>query len=429
MVTSANTDWVSRAQAIAGSSLGANRLPAEIDFVVERGAGARVWDTNGKEYIDFVLGSGPLVLGHAHPAVVAAVQAQLPLGSTYYALNKHAIALAEEIIAASPCAERVRFVSTGAESTAYAMRLARAATGRSRILKFEGGYHGSHDAAMMSSSPSDPPPWPEAAPDSAGIPEGVRKDILIAPYNDDEYTEVIARDHADDLAAIIVEPLQRTIPPTPGFLAALRDIADDLGAMLIFDEVVTGFRLAYGGAQEFYGVTPDIATFGKILAGGFPLAVIAGRGDILDLADPAKKGQADYVPISGTLSGNPISAVAGLATLAELRQPGAYERLAEVGQVLRRGLADASARHGVPLQVVGEGPLAAVHFTDKAVISYRDVLGADLKLMARVNTGLIKRGILVNLGSKFYISLVHTDRDLEACIEAFDDAVGEASQS
>lgn len=426
MVTDTNAEWLKRAEVIAGATLAGFRLPAEVEFVVDRAVGSHIWDVDGKEYTDFVLGSGPMILGHAHPAVVTAVQETLPLGSTYYALNRFAIELAEEITDAVACAERIKFMSTGAEATMYAMRLARAFTGRSKILKFEGGYHGSHDAAMMSVAPAAAGSGSEPVPDSAGIPEGVRGDILIAPYNDDELTEVVARTHQDDLAAIIVEPQQRTIPPKPDFLRALRQIADDVGALLIFDEVVTGFRLAYGGAQAFYGVTPDLATYGKIIGGGFPMSAIAGQADILDLSDTRRKGDPSYVHISGTLSGNPIAAVAGLATLAQLREPGVYERLAGVGERLRSGLAAAATKHKVPVQVIGEGPLVATHFTDQPIVSYRDVLTGDRNLMTRVNTGLVKRGMLVQLASKFYLSLAHTDEDIDNCVRAFDEALFEA---
>jgi glutamate-1-semialdehyde 2,1-aminomutase len=417
-----------RAKILAGSSLAGYRLPREVDFVVDAAAGCRVWDVDGNTYLDFLLGSGPLILGHAHPAVVDAVTAQLPRGSTYYALNRPAIELAEAIVAASPCAERLRFVSTGSEATAAAIRLARAFTGRSTVLKFEGGYHGSHDTALTSFAPTAPAPWPRPVPDSAGIPQGVLGDVLIAPYNDAAATAAIASAAAGDLAAIIVEPQQRGIPPIPGFLAELRRIADAHDALLIFDEVVTGFRVAYGGAQEFYGVVPDLAAYGKIIGGGFPLAAVAGRAAILDLADPAERGADRYVHLSGTLNGNPVAAVAGLATLHALAQPGVYDRLHAAGARLRAGLHAAAARRGVPLTVIGEGPLAAVHFTDRPIHDYRDVLSADKKLLARVNASLLSAGVLAQLSTKLYISAVHSDADIDACITAFDDALAQAAR-
>jgi glutamate-1-semialdehyde 2,1-aminomutase len=262
-------------------------------------------------------------------------------------------------------------------------------------------------------------------PDSAGIPQGVLGDVLIAPYNDAAATAAIAS-AAGDLAAIIVEPQQRCIPPVPGFLGELRRIADAHGALLIFDEVVTGFRVAYGGAQEFYGVVPDLAAYGKIIGGGFPLAAVAGSAAILDLADPAERGADRYVHLSGTLNGNPVAAVAGLATLHALAQPGVYDRLHAAGERLRAGLRAAAGRRGVPLMVIGEGPLAAVHFTDRPIRDYRDVLSADKKLLARVNALLLSAGVLAQLSTKLYISAVHSDADIDACIAAFDDAVAQA---
>jgi glutamate-1-semialdehyde 2,1-aminomutase len=250
--------------------------------------------------------------------------------------------------------------------------------------------------------------------------------MLIAPYNDPAATAEIAAMAADNLAAIIIEPQQRGIPLVPGFLAELRRIADAHNAVLIFDEVVTGFRIAYGGAQEHYGVVPDLAAYGKIIGGGFPLAAVAGRAEILDLADPGQRGAERYVHLSGTLNGNPVAAVAGLATLHELRQPGVSERLHAVGERLRAGLSAAAARHGVPLQVIGEGPLAAVHFTDRSIRDYRDVLSADKKRLARVNAALLSGGVLAQLSTKFYVSAVHSDDDIDACVAAFDEALSKA---
>jgi glutamate-1-semialdehyde 2,1-aminomutase len=422
---STNAAWLERASVVAGSSLAGYRLPSAVDFVVAEASGSRIRDVDGREYIDFLIGSGPMILGHAHPAVVEAVADHLGRGSTYYMLNTRAIELAERIVAASPCAERVRYTSTGGEATAFAIRLARGFTGRAKVLKFEGGYHGSSDVALMSFAPNEPTSFPEPQPDSAGITDGVASDVLVAPYNDVEQTRRIATEHASDLAAIIVEPQQRCIPPHPDFLPALREIADQAGALLIFDEVVTGFRLAWGGAQEFYGVTPDLAAYGKIIGGGYPLAAVAGPARVMDLTDTALKGRPNYVHFSGTLNGNPIASVAGLATLNELDQPGSYERLDELGTRLRRGLAEAAERRRIPLSVIGQGPLAALHFTDRQVTSYRDVLGADKQRLARANAGLVKRGILAQLSTKFYLSLAHSDDDVDRCVEAFDEVLGE----
>src|SRR5215475_642692 len=251
------------AQRLPGGVLGSSRFPDDLAFVVKRGKGSKLWDVSGREYIDFLLGSGPMILGHAHPAVVAAVREQLENGTTYFLVNEPVIKLADELCRAVPCAEQVRFTSTGSEATFFALRAARAWRKREKVLKFEGGYHGSHDYALMSSAPRSPKAFPAATADSGGIPQVLEGEVLIAPYNDLPTVEALLAVHADSLAAVIVEPFQRLIPPQAGFLEGLRELTRRREIPLIFDEVVTGFRLAYGGAQEAYGVTPDLATYGK----------------------------------------------------------------------------------------------------------------------------------------------------------------------
>ena len=244
------TDLLARAsKRLPGGVLGTYKYAADAAFVVKNGKGSKIYDVSGREYIDYVLASGPLVLGHAHPAVVAAVQKQIEGGSTYFMVNEPIIQLAEEICEAMPCAEQVRFTSTGSEATFFALRVARTYRQRDKILKFEGGYHGAHDYSMMSSAPRAPKAFPAPVPDSSGIPHSIESEVLIAPFNDLGTVEGIIATHADELAAVLVEPLQRLVPPQPGFLQGLRDITRRHGVLLIFDEVVTGFRLAYGGAQ------------------------------------------------------------------------------------------------------------------------------------------------------------------------------------
>src|SRR3954462_14327560 len=225
-------------------------FPGEI--IIREGKAGRVWNENGKEYVDYLLGSGPMLVGHAHPEVTEAAQAQIAKGTTFFANNRLGIELAEAIVDAVPCAEQVRFVSSGTEADLYAMRAARAFTRRDKILKFEGGYHGMSDYSLMSLAPRRSGNFPMAVPDSAGIPKSVREDMIIAPFNDTEVVASLVREHKDELAGVIVEPFQRIIPPAPGFLERLRRITAENGVPLIFDEVVTGFRLAYGGAQEYY---------------------------------------------------------------------------------------------------------------------------------------------------------------------------------
>jgi glutamate-1-semialdehyde 2,1-aminomutase len=392
------------------------------DLIIARGKGGRVWDIDGKEYVDFFIGSGPMLIGHAHPEVTAAVVEQLQYGTTYFLSNEPAIRLATEIVAAVPCAEQVRFTSTGTEADLYAMRLARAYRKRDKILKFEGGYHGMSDYALMSLYPAADSKPLVPHPDSAGIPKLVRDDIIIAPYNDIEATREIIHRHRDDLAGVIVEPMQRLIPPVPGFLQGLREITRELGIVLIFDEVVTGFRLAYGGGQEFYGVTPDVCTLGKVCGGGFPLAAIAGRAEIMRHFDRDKVKKGEFLIQIGTLNGNPVAAAAGLATLEVLKLPGAYARLFDIGRQLWSSLEVSLAKAGIPALVVGEPVLFDAYLTSrKEIHDYRSSLDVDPVASRRFLGLLLERGILKGAG-KIYVSLAHDERDVAHCAQAFDEA-------
>jgi glutamate-1-semialdehyde 2,1-aminomutase len=392
------------------------------EVVIREGKAGRVWDENGKEYVDFLLGSGPMLVGHAHPEVNAAVEAQIQKGTTFFANNRKGIELAEAIVGAVPCAEQVRFVSSGSEADLYAMRAARAYTRRDKILKFEGGYHGMSDYSLMSLAPKRSGNFPMPVPDSAGIPKNVRDDMIIAPFNDSDAVAGLVRDHKDELAGVIVEPFQRIIPPAPGFLAALRKITADNGVPLIFDEVVTGFRLAYGGAQEYYGVEPDLCTLGKVIGGGFPLAAIAGREEIMAHFDKAKVGDENFLVQIGTLSGNPVAAAAGLATMEILRRPGAYEQIHATGRELMQALGGLLQRAGIPAQITGEPPLFDVVFTDQPIRDYRSTLTGDAELMRRFNALLRERGILKG-ESKYYVSLAHTPEDVRFTIAAWGSAI------
>ncbi len=404
---------------LAGGTLG--NLVAD-DVILARGQGSRVWDVSGHEYIDYLLGSGPMLVGHAHPEVVAAVHEQLELGSTFFANNERAILLAEEISKAMPCAEKIRFCSSGTEATLYAMRVARAFRRRDRILKFEGGFHGMHDYAVMGMSPPSPAQFPAAVPDSAGIPQAVASTMLVAPFNDLETTAAIVDRHRDELAGVIVEPFQRVLAPKPGFLAGLRELTARHAIPLIFDEVVTSFRFAYGGAQEFYGVTPDLCALGKAVGGGFALTAVAGREELMAHFDQSRVGREHFIPQVGTLSGNPIATAAGLATVRILKRPGTYERMHALGRELKQALQSICDRAGVPARVVGEGVLFEIYFTDEPITDYRSTLKADKAKLTRFVALLRERGIFRG-ASKFYLSIVHDERDVKETTEAFESAV------
>lgn len=396
-------------------------LDEEVDTVLTSGKGSRVWDVDGREYIDCVCGSGPMVLGHARPEVVEVLRKAVENPSNYYLLNDRGLALAEEMVEAIPCADQMKFGITGTDATFFAMRLARAFTGRSKILKFEGGFLGSHDYALISMGPTEPASFPHGIPDSAGIPESVQREVLVAPYNDLETTRAIIEQYAGELAAVVIEAQQRCIEPAAGFLEGLREITTQHGVVLIFDEVVTGFRLAYGGAQERYGVIPDLATYGKIIGGGLPLSAVAGRADIMDTTNPRKGQRPNYANMSSTMSGNPVAAAAGLATLRVLQGPGVYERLFAVGARFRDGANEVFQRRGMAAQVLGNGPVCQFAFTDREVIDYRSSIAGDGSLFRPLNRALVSRGVLTH--GKFYFSLAHTDDDLDQVVSALDDAV------
>ncbi len=391
------------------------------DVVIARGEGGHVWDESGNEYIDYLLGSGPMLVGHAHPKVTEAVMEQVAKGTTYFANNAKGIELAEAIVDGVPCAEQVRFVSTGSEATFYAMRAARAHIGRDKFLKFEGGFHGMSDYALMSMAPARPGNFPQALPDTAGIPANIADDMLIAPFNDAETAGQLIDEYKDELAGVIVEPIQRMIPPKPGFLAALRAATAKAGIPLVFDEVVTGFRFAYGGAQEYYGVEPDLCALGKVVGGGYPLAAVAGRSEIMAVFDAGRAKPGHAVKQVGTLSGNPVAAAAGLATLAVLREKGAYERIFKTGKALMQGLEAAFAKHGIAARVLGEPPMFDVVFKSGDITDYRGTLGADMAKAAKFNRELLVRGVFKG-DSKFYVSLAHSDEDVAKTLDAFDGA-------
>ena len=411
-------EWITRARDVLPAGGFGNFDPG---IIIARGGGSRVWDEDDNEYVDYLIGSGPMLLGHGHPEGMEAVLEQLPKGMTFFANNAKGIELAEAIVEAVPCAEQVRFVASGGEADMYAIRLARAYTGHDKILKFEGGYHGMSAEAQMSLAPTKRLNFPQAVPDSAGIPPSVAEQMLIAPYNDLAAVEALLLEHSD-VAAIIAEPLQRIIPAAPGFLQGLRDLCDRFNVLLIFDEIVTGFRLAYGGAQERYGVVPDICTLGKIIGGGFPLAALAARPDIMRHFDKGEVGSDGWLMQLGTLSGNPVAAAAGLKTMEVLRREGAYERLRSLGSELQKMQSDALTRSGIAHKICGDDTLFDIYFTDTPCTDYRTAVH-DIPSHSEIwNATLRDNGVFKSPG-KMYPSLALTHEDLELTQSAVLEAV------
>jgi glutamate-1-semialdehyde 2,1-aminomutase len=411
------------ARDLAGGGLGLFVLPPELNLVVARGEGAHVWDVAGREYIDYHLGSGPVLLGHAHPAITAAVSAQLPKGTTYYFLNEPEIELAGRLVDAIPCADAIHYVGSGTEATFYSLRMARAFTGRNKILKFEGAWHGMHDYGLWGTVPRTASRYPRAEPDSVGVPPQAGETVLVAPFNDVGRACELIEENARELAAVIVEPLQRVLLPEPGFLEAVREVTRRHGIVLVFDEIVTGFRIAWGGAQERYGVVPDLACYGKAVSGGLPLAAIAGKADIMSVLDARSRPREQVVWATHTLSGNPVCAAAGCAALDVLAEPGVYDRLRAIGARLRKGLVEAGTRHGFSVQAPGEDAVFGIRFTDrKPLRTWMDLTTADKDLGSRWALELIKRGLLVNPNEKFYISIAHSDEDVARTLAIADEA-------
>lgn len=392
-------------------------------MVIREGRGSRIIDMSGNEYIDYLLGSGPIFLGHAHPAVVAAAQEAVQHGSSFLLPNEAAIELAAEIVDAVPCAERVAFGNTGSDAVMFALRLARAYRKRDKILKFEGGYHGQCDHALMSNQwTKEQRPFPEPVPNSEGIPGTASGEVLVAPFNDIDRAASLIEGAADELAAVIVEPMQRTTPPAEGFLEGLREITRRLDIPLVFDEVVTGMRFALGGAQEYYGVTPDLCAMGKSLSAGHPLSVVCGNADLMAYAEGVRRITGNYVSLTGTYSGNPVSCAVGLAVMKELRKPGVYESLFARGRRLKDAVQKSFDDAGIACQVIGEPPAFQPWFTAQSIHDFRDSATGDAKTDAAFGDALLARGV-IKAHEKFFLSIVHTDEDIDTTIEAVEESV------
>jgi glutamate-1-semialdehyde 2,1-aminomutase len=410
----------------AGSN-GEYGIPAELVPVIDRGEGWRVWDTEGREFLDMTMAWGSALVGHAHPKVLEAATRQAAFGANFAAVNRRAVELAERIAAISPCVERIRFVVSGTEATMLCLRVAQAATGKPKVLKFEGAYHGQHPVGIASMINGRPSALPASDPSGAGA-SWVERDVLVAPYNDLETTQRILSEHAQELSAVIVEPLHRCIAPKPGFLEGLREVTKRLGIVLVFDEVVTGFRLALGGAQEFYGVSPDLVAYGKALGGGFPLGAYGGRADLMEVVSEHRLPGPRYAWSASTAGGNPVSCAAALATLDVLSEPGTHARLHVAGKLLRHRLGEVLAAAGEAGQVLGDGPLAQVAFSPQPVTDQRSWLASDRARGRVVMLELLRRGVFLNpMGTKLYLSLAHSESVIEDFVNRFS-AVLEATR-
>lgn len=393
----------------AGSN-GEFNLPPDLVRVIVSGSGCRLRDTQGREMIDFSMGWGSVLPGHARQEVVDAVRDRVALGTNFSYPNIESLELADELASLSPACQRVRFCASGTEATMHCIRLARAFRARAGVLKFEGAYHGSNDEGTVSLFPTGNTPFPTPEPSSAGVHF---QHVFVAPYNNaQEATRLIAQ-HADQLGAVIIEPLHRCLTPRAGFLEAIRQACSTHGVPLIFDEVVTGFRLAYGGAQEKYGVIPDLVAYGKAFGGGLPIGAFAGRADIMDICREDRAGlNDDYVWTASTLGGNPVSAAAARAALRVYKQPGTYDYLNGLGQYFRDALARTLRDAGHVAQIIGDGPLAQIVFTDKPVFDYRSTIASDRAKSRAMMLELFKRDVFINpMGTKLYLSLAH-DRDV-----------------
>jgi len=389
---------------------------------ISRASGSRLYDVDDNEYIDYHMAFGPVILGHAHPSITAAVKNQLDKGIIYGLSNELEVEVAKKIVSYVPSAQMVRFCNSGTEATYHAIRVARAYTGRSKILKFEGAYHGWHDFVSFSSGPSlkdaGPIESPIPVPDTAGLFTEAAKDIIVVPFNDQEIVEKTIKKHGKDIATLITEPILHgsatCITPKEGFLKFLREITTEHNIVLIFDEVVTGFRHDLGGAQKIFNVTPDLTTFAKAMANGFPVAAVCGRKDIMERFKPT--GNVDY---GGTFNGNPICMAATLATIRELEKKDLHKHLFNLGQELRDQLNEVIAELGLKAQAIGFGSVFQVLFTDKEIANYRDTLASDKELFKKFQSEMLNRGVFIlpKPNKRCHISAAHTMEDISYTVE------------
>lgn len=399
------------------------RGKSPVPLYFDQGRNARLFDVDGNEYIDYQLAWGPNILGYNHPRMVEAMRRQAERPYSYGAQHELEIIVAERIQACVPCAERVAFTSSGSEAVQLALRLVRAFTGRQMIVKFEGHYHGWMDSVLHSYHPGrnemGPIEKPSVVLESKGQVGNSVENVVVAPWNNVDILERLLADYAGEVAAVIMEPVlcnSGCLMPKPGYLQAVKELTHRHGALLVFDEVITGFRMALGGAQSYYGVIPDCATFGKALGGGLPLSVVGGRKEIME--QMFRGG----VVFGGSFNGNPVSLAGANATLEELAADdgAALKRANRTGEELRTGVQQLAQRHNIPLQVTGFGAAMCVHFTGlKELCDYRDTLSDDLQRLKNFLYRAIQEGVILVADGRIYISAVHSERDVEETMAAF----------
>ncbi|MEC3605705.1 glutamate-1-semialdehyde 2,1-aminomutase [Bacillus glycinifermentans] len=381
---------------------------------MERGKGSKIYDIDGNEYIDYVLSWGPLILGHSNEQVVKSIQETAKNGTSFGAPTELETELAELVIERVPSIEIVRMVSSGTEATMSALRLARGYTGRNKIVKFEGCYHGHGDSLLIKAGSGVAT---LGLPDSPGVPESIAKNTITVPYNDLETMKLVFQEFGDDIAGVIVEPVagnMGVVPPVKGFLEGLRELTETYGALLIFDEVMTGFRVDYNCAQGYFGVTPDLTCLGKVIGGGLPVGAYGGKAEIMEKIAPSG-------PIyqAGTLSGNPLAMTAGLETLKQLT-PDSYREFSRKADLLEKGISEAARKNGIPHTFNRAGSMIGFFFTDEPVINYETARQSDLSLFAAYYKGMADEGVFLP-PSQFeglFLSTAHTDEDIEHTIGA-----------
>jgi glutamate-1-semialdehyde 2,1-aminomutase len=424
--------WFSRAKAalVSGVSSGFRYVGDDDTFVISRGEGAYVYDMDGKRYIDYQLGYGPIILGHGHPAVVAAVSEAAAAGTTFAMTTSTEVVAAERVKQAVPWVDRLRFTNTGTEATMHAIRLARAVTGRELIVKFEGAYHGAHDYVLFTTATSPPDalgsrrsPVPHQV--SSGIPTSIRHTIRVVPFNDLDAAQRLFDSEGRHIAAFIVEPMLGNVfgvLPRPGFLEGIRALCDRHGSLLVFDEVKTGFRLALGGAAEAFGVVPDVSTFAKSMGNGFPVAAIAGKEAIVGAWETGGVTQA------GTYSGNGIAAAAASATIGELMSRKVHRHITEMGSALMEGLARACSDAGVAFHVTGHPSMFSLYLGEDEPLDFRAAAGHDADLYQQVVHGMVRRGVMPcdDALEPWFVCGAHTSDDVTETLRVFEAALTEA---